>query len=61
MEKYHLLRGDVAYAEGVVLVWMGKGRDEGWRIRSFEDDTYYNGRIVQGIETDNPYIEYEEE
>jgi hypothetical protein len=51
MKKF-LNEGDTVFATGVYLTWDG----EKWVVGEFEDDTFYNGIIVEDVE-DNPYVE----
>lgn len=52
--KYKLKKYDIAYATGVFLRWNGKW----WDVERFEDDTYYDGKLVEEVES-KPYIERE--
>ena len=55
MNKYELKENDTAYATGVFIRWNGKW----WEVVSIEDDTYYDGKLVEEVESKKPYIEEE--
>jgi len=55
VNKYELKENDTAYATGVFIRWNGKW----WEVVSIEDDTYYDGKLVEEVES-KPYIEWEE-
>ena len=61
--KKVLVHGDEIFATGVFLV-RDNTVDGGWKVKSFEDDSYHNGAIVEFeegvgyyIETDSPFDE----
>lgn len=51
MLKYELQENDIAYTTGAYIRWNGKW----WDVVSFEDDTYYDGELVEEVES-KPYI-----
>lgn len=53
--KYFLKVGDTAYTTGALVEWDGVW----WKVVSFEDETYYDGEIVEDIEG-KPFTEVKE-
>ena len=51
MERF-LENGDMVFATGVLLEYF----DGKFVVSSFEDDTFFDGRIVEDIEN-NPYVD----
>jgi len=51
--KRYLEKGDTAYTTGAYIVYAGDGK---WTLGSMEEDTYFDGAIVNNEET-KPYIE----
>ena len=54
-EKYELKVGDVAFTTGAHIRWTGKL----WEVMGFEDDTFYDGELVNDVE-EHPYTGGEE-
>jgi len=55
MAKKYLQSGDSVFSTGVFLQWNG----ERFIVEGFEDDTFYDGLLVNFDEEGLPYIEKE--
>ena len=53
--RFFIPVGSYAHTTGAQVVWKG----DHWSIIQFDDDTYFNGKLVKDIETE-PYIHTEE-
>ena len=54
-KKIYLKDGDRAYTTGSYLIWNDK--DKGFSFDGMEDDTYFDGELINFDDMDCPYIE----
>jgi hypothetical protein len=57
MAKKIIENGDVVFATGVHLRRDTKNNG-GWVVESFEDDTYFDGKVVNSNQTSDSTVEY---
>lgn len=55
--KIELKNGDRVFTTGAYLIWNEK--DKGFSFDGLEDDTYFDGELINFDDMDNPYIEKE--
>ena len=52
MAKQYLKKGDRVFTTGAYLLWDGKK----WIVDGIEDDTFYDGELVNFDSNERPYI-----